>query len=150
MEKCVMLAVLRIYAMAAWVQFRFKDRYHSRVAEQLAARSVCSGKEARPLAAKALHRWLRSYVVHGGRLQPSMRGRHMKAESFLADPAYRDAALKWLRANIQAGRAPKSKAPPLTAAQFQAYINNTLLRDVINDPASSRKPIGETTGPWSG
>ena len=139
----------RAYAMAAYIQLHFRDGQPATVSEAAAARTVHSGRDAHPLTARALHNWLHDYVTNGGRLQPSLRGRHRKTESYLSDQDIKEAAVLWLRSNILASRKKSDTTTPLTVEHFCEHVNDVILKDIIADPASNRKKIGlETAREW--
>ena len=139
----------RAYAMANYVQLHFRDQKPSEEAKASAARTVQTGANAHPLMASGLHVWLHDYVTNGGRLQPSMRGRHRKTESYLSDQDIKAAAVLWLRNNILASKKKTDTTTPLTVERFQEYINDELLKEILADPASKRKKIGlETAREW--
>ena len=106
------------------------------------------GEEGKQLTPRSLLQWLRDYQTAGGRIAPSQRGRHPKTESYLNDKDVRQAAIEWLRSNVQAARKkPPPGAhprPPITVLTFQKWVNESLLKDILAADAKC-KPISERT-----
>ena len=139
----------RVDAMAHWYSLRQVEGLSVGAAAKSAARAVILGNKAKPLTGRYVLQWLGDYVKEGGRIKPSHRGQHVSTESFLTDQKLKQRATEWLRENVQAARKkPKSgehPTPPLNVSRFCMWINGTLLKEILAEPRTKRKPIDERT-----
>ena len=133
--------------MCHWAAERDRGNTVTASAE-LAAHGVMLGESGKQLTVRSLLGWLRDYVLAGGRISPSCRGRHAKTESFLDDIDLKKEAVAWLRKNVQAGRRKPTNnehpVPPLNVPRFHKWVNEALLKETLAAD-SKRKPICEAT-----